>query len=196
MPAPAPLKPDERAERALVAYVRDDMTLEQIGRRYGVCRERIRQDCNRVDRTLYALARRRRKARQRLASLSGGAGYHGVGQCATCGENFTRSMSSQKYCSPTHYQVAIMLRYHTDDRFWERHGRAVARWNLAHDHGSKVGAENVLDGTVERRGRWLVEGSVAFHWCLRAYSLEWPIFDRLHPQIRQQILDRGGILLA
>ena len=55
----------ERANRMLDAYVNDDLTLDQIARMHGMTRERVRQVLNKHDRTLYQLAKIRRKARTR-----------------------------------------------------------------------------------------------------------------------------------
>jgi len=184
-----------RAERMVVAYVRDDMTLEEIARYHGggITRERVRQILNKTDRTLYRLAIRRRQARTRMRSVGSGHVSGGMGfyprDCPTCGLAFTAENAMTMYCTPTHRQVALLLRYHTDDSVRTRHREAIARHGVANGVGSQIFHDHVLNDpkAIVSKGRWLLPGSMTWHWAVRALALGWPIFEKLPPEIQAQI---------
>lgn len=178
-----------RAERMVSAYVNDDMTLEQIGRRYGVTRERVRQITSGLDRTMCLLVIRRRAARGRLRHLVNAGTPQIRTECPVCGSQF-EGASNRRYCSPVHQKVAVMLRYQTDDSFRERQQIATARWvvKTKPDDDPRVrDAQRVINGTRTERGRWMTPGSLQFHWALRACALGWPIFDAFHEDVQRQI---------
>ena len=175
----------------LRAYVDDGLTLEEIGKRWNISRERVRQELNKTDATLYRLAMRRRSARRHLNKFVNKGATIITRECFACGQTFSTATALQTYCSSTHQRVAVILRYHTDDSYYETHKLSVAKWVLKNqdrvpaysfDH-----AERKLQGTSEDRGRWFVVGSIAFHWALRAYLLGWPIFDKIAPELQKQI---------
>lgn len=183
----------ERMERALVAYVCDDMTLEQIGKRFGVTREMIRLDLNKIDKTLYRLALRRRKARQNLRSFVNRGSFMFTMQCHVCGEDFEADNEFRRYCSPIHYQVAMMMRYQISDEYRDMARISNAKSNIKSGRKSQLAfAVNYLDGTSKEIGRWIIPGSLSFHWAIRAYILGWPLFDKLSEPIQEQIREHVG----
>lgn len=188
----------ERAERALVAFVRDDLTTEQISQRVGSSASQIRKDLRALDPTLYALAKRRRFARTRLRALERRIHRRDnrpvvIRSCALCGEPFEVG-KAQAYCSPIHQAAAMSLRYQTDPDHYEIHRKRIADWTLRNADHEVVDdirlrhAERVAAGEETKvHGRWLIPGSLPFHWALRAYSGKWPIWERFHPDVQQQI---------
>ena len=186
--------PVDRTERMLSAYVNDDMTLEQIGQRHGITRERVRQLTSAADRTMCLLVIRRRDARSRLRRLVN-AGSPSVLTCMVCGSVFEGD-NRRRFCSPVHSKVAVLMRYQTDDTYRERHRLACARWAIRSESESASQvryAQRLIAGTtVERSYRWLVPGSLQFHWALRAHALGWPLFDAFHEDVQRQIREAAG----
>lgn len=186
-----PGRGDERADRMLRAYVNDDMTLEQIGQRHGVTRERVRQVLSKHDPTLYRLAKIRRRARTRLRNWVNAGSVARFGTCRICGDDFEMVDSKSVYCSPVHRQIWMLFRYQVDDRMRATHRAAMAKWFLrnSEDQVQLRYAERVLAGTAEvgRRRRFIQVGSLNWHWALRAYVLDWPLFGMLHEDVQEQI---------
>lgn len=192
----------DRDARIVQANVFDDLTMEEIGLRYGVTRQRIHQILTRTDPTLTRLARRRRKARTKLRMFVRDTSAPVVGSCALCGKTFEASPRGRPrdrnvYCSPVHRQAYLALRYQLgDDDRRDDQRRALARNVIRSGVGGarERYARRVLAGTVGEGEtsavagkRWIVPGSVAFHWAVRAYVLGWPVFERLPEPIRNQI---------
>lgn len=172
----------------LDAYVRDSMTLEEIGERHGVTRERVRQLISPLDPTLYKMEQLRRKGRTKLRARSKGSPVT-IRECITCGKTFETTNTS-KCCCPVHRQVYNLLRYHVDPKRHEHTRRNTAKFVLKSDASEtqKRFAQRVLDGVeLDEHGKWMIPGSLAWHWALRAHALRWPIFDQLPGEIQQQI---------
>jgi len=176
-----------RAERMLKAYIDDGLTITEIARRHGVTRQRVSQVLQRYDPTKYALAVDVRRRRDRaLRALNDGVPKLVI--CRTCGELF-ESGPRRVFCSPAHRLAYQCLQYHVDDERRAAQLHAIARWTLdnSDDPRQVRSARRRLAGESEDHGRWLVHGSLPFHWALRAHALQWPIFDELPPPIRQQV---------
>lgn len=176
-----------RAERMLKAYIDDGLTITEVAQRHGVTRQRVSQVLQRHDPTKYALAIDVRRRRDRaLRALNDGPSR--LVPCRTCGELFA-SGPSRRFCSPAHRAAYQCLQYHADDNYRGAHLRAIARWALVNSDDPRQikAARRRLAGETEARGRWLVHGSLAFHWALRAHALQWPIFDELPAPIRRQV---------
>jgi hypothetical protein len=183
-----------RAERALVAFVRDDLPNTQIAERYGITGGTLGSDLRAIDPTLYLLAKRRRLARRRLQRFVDRGTVQCVHSCHLCGEAFT-GPEYRRYCSPVHQSAAMSLRFQTDEHFRVLHLGRVAKWHIANVEDNEVlvrHAKRRLAGTTRTHGRWLVPGSVPFHWALKAHALGWPIWDRFHPEVQQQIREWVG----
>lgn len=180
---------EDRAARMVRAYVHDDLTLEQIGQRHGVTRERVRQIINKTDPTIYRLAKMRRKARTRHRRAMAD-GFSELRHCRLCGGLFEAGGLHRRFCSPVHQAVHTqILRYQIDAEHRETHYVYVARWNAkSEDPKRRTHGERVLAGEATRRGkRWLVPGSLAFHWAVRAYVLDWPVWEQFHPDVQAQV---------
>jgi hypothetical protein len=191
---------EDRARRMLTAYVDDGLTLEQISKYHDVTRERVRQIVTAFDPGKYKVARMRRKARVlRERNIRIWKKQRALKRnCYVCGESFLRT-TSQVYCSEIHYKLFVLLRYQIDDDFREMSQFSTARWFLKNgDVRQKRYAINVLTRGVEdsdfhRAGtRYMVSGSLVFHWAVRACVLGWPIFDQFHPDVQQQIKEYVG----
>lgn len=157
----------------LRAYVNDDLTLAQIGIYHGLSRERVRQILTKEDPTLYALAKRRRRGRTRLAVFVRNA--EPPQSCRLCGGPAGTNRTS--FCGQAHVQGWFALRYQHDTHYREgqrQRSRDVATTNLGPEHP-----------LWEHAG--MQPGSVAWHWGLRAVALGWPIIDRFRPEVRAQL---------
>lgn len=176
----------DRRRRAMNAYVHDDMTMEQIAKRWGISRERVRQYLHREDPTLCALVKRRRAARTRLRKFVNEGRMTVRRDCRLCGESF-EGASNRWFCSPIHYKAHVALRYHTDERRHDQQTKANVEWQRSKGVGSAAWQANYDAGTVNERGRWLVPGSLNFHWALRAFACGWPVFEEMPGDIQAQI---------
>lgn len=186
---------DEARSREIAefAYAHPELTLSSIGRRFGLSRQRVQQIATR-DPVRYAARKVRKPPTQ---------AHHLTKTCTICGKMFKGPLI--KYCSEDHRQVSYALRYHTDEEYREAQKKRVASWVLKYpdrinyDDAKRreqiiASAQRVVDDApVQRRGRWLTAGSKAMDRALEAYRNEWPIFDKLHPDIQAQIkrIDRN-----
>ena len=182
------LRDPELGERMVRAYCYDGMTLQQIGTRHGISRERVRQYIVATDNTLYRLERMRRAARSRLERFVRDTKMTEVAHCRLCGEPFEVKDGRTAFCDNFHNKVwSTYFRFHVDEDFHEKQRFLVTRKETNH-------YQNLLDGTAKTVGRWLVFGSTTWHWAVRAYYCRWPVFDEFPEQIRQQIIEHEGPL--
>jgi hypothetical protein len=176
-------------------YVHEDLTMQQIADRDGCTRAWVAYAISRFDPTLFALAKRRRKARtnmRRLARLDVSPKI--VQECKVCGVPF-EGPPSRVYCTPEHHEVETTLRFQTNPDLRDAQAQRIARWVLAQvELGDTTiepvrvrHAKRVLAGEDKRRGRWIVSGSARERYALEAYENGWPIFDRLEPEVQEQI---------
>jgi transposase len=194
------LSPEQEARRNEIAemvYNNPTMTLEQIGEKYGLTRERVRQLASQVDNERYVARRtflretadRERQEREERERPD-------PRFCRVCGVQL--QSGRRRFCSARHYDIATKhLRYHVDDRYRIRHRTFVARWLL--EHGDELDekdrerqltyAARVLDPDVvqEEHGRWLTRGSKAMDAALECYRKGYPLFDELPEQIQTQV---------
>lgn len=191
---------EQRARDMVAAYV-DGRTLEEIGDVHGLTRERVRQIITRTDPTMQRLVMRRRGARARLLAFVNHGTLPVRRDCPTCGIGFEAPIH-QTFCSPLHRDIHFALRFQVDEVRRQKQYEKVARWAL--EHPEKVTeyqlrhARRVLDGTVgEEQGhrlgtRYLIPGSLPYHWALKAGALGWPLFDRFHPDVQEQVRQALG----
>jgi hypothetical protein len=179
----------------LRAYVDDDLTMEQIGARHDLTRERVRQILAAFDPTLVALAKRRRLARTRLRAFVATGTLPTRLECRLCGEGFIGDPHST-FCCNEHREIHLALRYQINPEYHDNFQRTMAHWRLRQDPGD-IYAHNVLAGTVGAAPhpngggpvghRWIVEGSQVHEWALAAYRNNWPVFEKFHPDVQAQI---------
>lgn len=170
----------------------NDTTLASIGREYSLSRERVRQLVNRIDPEGYEDRKRRieeireqkraeREARRQFVPF----------ECSCCGTLVTNTRR-KNYCGDDcRVLMSQTLRYHIDPEYKERHRGYVSRWVL--DNQDKVAptmvnhAQRVLNGDAETRGSWFTKDSKGLHGAIRAYKGEWPVFDLLSDDLKNQV---------
>lgn len=184
----------ERAKEIAECFFSDlDLTLEDVGQKYGVTRERVRQICNIVDSERY---KERKDAKKRLKVTLKEPKPRRF--CKVCGVELAPDRTV--YCSYPHYEIGTLhLRYHIDEEYRFRQRGYAARWILENqEHFTDDDryrdqqvrhAARVLDITVdtEDHGRWLTKGSKAMMAALECYRNNWPLFDLLPEQIQEQV---------
>lgn len=181
-------------ERYMTAYL-DGLTLSQVGERFGVTRQRAQQVLS-EDRALYALGKRRNAGRRRRHE-STRTRKRSLTRCRTCGADFLGGLA-ERSCGATCAKVWLLLRHALEDSVTSdqhaRHRVAIARHALkaSRDPVRVRYAMRVLEGSAETRGRWLVEGGLAYHWALRAVALGWPIAELLCQDVQEQLRARHG----
>lgn len=182
----------EKRKRAIRDRLFSDptLTLEDVGREFGITRERVRQIASTDPRyearygARYALTKKHRQEQERERKRA-------TRRCKVCGGPIPGRATT--YCSPEHRRIYLHhFRYHLDDQFRGQQKQAVARWVL--DNPDKVEptqiefAHRVLAGEeIEPRGRWFDAGSKALEAALLAYRSDWPVFYELPPELQAQV---------
>lgn len=151
-------------DREILRLYRDEgLTLREVGNRYGLSHERIRQIATAQDpgaketrRRLKAAKRaeqRRRELDRRLADAE---------PCRICGKPVLRGRN-RLTCSPSCADSWRVVRYQLDPEFHKRFRRTQARWILRnprkHAPGQVSWARSVLTRDKEPNRRFLVPGS-------------------------------------
>ncbi len=163
-------------------------TYREVSERYGITRERVRQIVNLV----YGpdAVQDRQSENRELRKLAR-AMERPLTECIICGARIPKVPSyKHQSCCPEHAFMWTRIRHHVAE-YRERHRINVAKWHVAHPekvNGTMFrSAQRHLDGTVGYHGRWLVESSVSHSTATQAYREGWPIFERLVPEIQDQI---------
>lgn len=181
---------------------RDGETLEQIGARFGITRERVRQgiaysrprwEIQLVKRLHRARTRTRAAARDLAARIEAGT------ICYVCGHLSLRSANPRNglaMCSSECTRIYIALRFHTNLEYREKFRRAAASWHISHPdrvpEWTVRQAEKVLAGEpVNSQGTWLTQNSKAWPYAIEACRRRLPIFDRLPEELQDRIRARA-----
>lgn len=157
---------DERLNLA-EEYAEDpDLTLADIGDRYGVTKERVRQWLAEVDptaaerhRVAQRAARVAREAQaQRQEQLELARSWEAGVLCVVC--EGPRPSNRRTTCSLRCSRLWKRARYNIDSEARDRHQLAVARHRVSHPETVSAAelefAQRVLAGTAGSHGRWIL----------------------------------------
>lgn len=152
-----------------------------VAREYGISRERVRQlistvltkeEIAEVKAThTHATLKRRQELRHKNVV---------VRVCLVCGDEFEAFYKSQ-CCSPSHREIWLSLRFHTETETKQAHRVAVARraYELDPTDAKRSRYERALTGTQKTQGRWFITDSLGLAAAVSAYRNGWPIFKEL-----------------
>ncbi len=180
----------ERNETVAYDWLHSADTYAVVGERYGITRERVRQVINKVLPKDVIEERKKEpgRIRQEIKMLS-----RPIVECVICEKQvYQRGRGRYRHqtCCPEHSVWWRSIRWHTPE-YREIHRTFVAEWAIRNpDKATKEQlnfAYRFLEGTAGYHGRWFKPGSASHQCATAAYLNQWPIFDRLLPELQIQI---------
>lgn len=167
-----------------VLYADDGLPYEEIGERFGLTRERVRQIF--VDwygHGLIGLVKHRRRARARLAN------YVEKGDrwpCLVCGaptKCYLTTPVKHPFCAAHgSHDIYPSIILTIDAHRHEKHREIGERRHLA-----ETGRPRVVRGRTNRGQRWMIRGSKMWRLVAEAIENDWPFLDRLPPEIVDRV---------